>query len=341
MRILNNEKIFLYDQDRELLIFLLLVNLLEDKITYVTFKEKENKIEKLKGRKILISDNDIISKIKFFNRIKMGLYIKKFRLKEKEMLKKVQNEEAKLYGVDSLAMGQRIFYKEKLYMIEEGSATYIQPKEKKSFKKILIKLFNKIFLLEERDELYGYGEKVKKIYFTENLCKEIPKGLEKKAEIINLKELWNKKFEREKKIILDIFNFNEEILKKVDENTIMLFTQPLSEDNVITEEEKIDLYSKILKKYDNQSIIIKPHPREKTDYSKYFPSYYVMKERYPVEILELVGINIKKAITIFSSAAFGLGKNVEIDFYGTEIYYKLFERFGTQDKVMKRNAFLD
>ena len=66
-----------------------------------------------------------------------------------------------------------------------------------------------------------------------------------------------------------------------------------------------------------------------------------MKERYPVEILELVGINIKKAITIFSSAAFGLGKNVEIDFYGTEIYYKLFERFGTQDKVMKRNAFLD
>lgn len=341
MILLKCERIFLYDQERELLIFLLLANLLEDKITYVTYKTKENMLEKLEGRKIIIDDNDTISKIKIFNRIKMGLYIKRLRKREKEILKKIQEEKAKLYGVDFLALGKRIFFKEKLYMIEEGTATYTRLIEEKSFKGILIKIFNKFLFLEERENIYGYGEKVKKIYLTENLCKEIPKGLEKKAEIINLKDLWNKKSEEEKKIILDTFNFNDEILEKVDENTIMLFTQPLSEDNVITEEEKVELYSKILKKYDNQSIIIKPHPREKTDYSKYFSSCYVMKERYPVEILELVGINIKKAITIFSSAAFGLGKNVEIDFYGTEICPKLFERFGTQDKVMKRNAFLD
>lgn len=341
MILLKCERIFLYDQERELLIFLLLANLLEDKITYVTYKTKENMLEKLEGRKIIIDDNDTISKIKIFNRIKMGLYIKRLRKREKEILKKIQEEKAKLYGVDFLALGKRIFFKEKLYMIEEGTATYTRLIEEKSFKGILIKIFNKFLFLEERENIYGYGEKVKKIYLTENLCKEIPKGLEKKAEIINLKELWNKKSEEEKRIILDTFNFNDEILKKVDENTIMLFTQPLSEDNVITEEEKVELYSKILKKYDNQSIIIKPHPREKTDYSKYFSSCYVMKERYPVEILELVGINIKKSVTIFSSAAFGLGKNIEIDFYGTEINDKIFKRFGNHDNVMKRNAFLD
>lgn len=338
---LNDEKIFLYDQDRELLIFLLLANLLEDKITYIIYKPKENMLKNLKGKKLVISRNDIISKIKIFNRLKMGFYIKKLRSEEKEMLRKIQNEEAKLYGVDFLDLGKRIFFKEKLYMIEEGTATYTRLIEKKSFKEILIKIFNKFLLLEEREKIYGYGDKVKKIYLTENLCKEIPKGLEKKAEIINLKDLWNKKSEEEKKIILDTFNFNNEILKKVDENTVMLFTQPLSEDNVITEAEKIELYLKIMKKYNNQSIIIKPHPREKTDYSKYFPSCYVMKEKYPVEILELVGINIKKAVTIFSSAAFGLGKNIKIDFYGTEINNKIFNRFGTQDSVMKRNAFLD
>lgn len=338
---LNDEKIFLYDQDRELLIFLLLANLLEDKITYIIYKPKENMLKNLKGKKLVISRNDIISKIKIFNRLKMGFYIKKLRSEEKEMLRKIQNEEAKLYGVDFLDLGKRFFFKEKLYMIEEGTATYTRLIEKKSFKEILIKIFNKFLLLEEREKIYGYGDKVKKIYLTENLCKEIPKGLEKKAEIINLKDLWNKKSEEEKKIILDTFNFNNEILKKVDENTVMLFTQPLSEDNVITEAEKIELYLKIMKKYNNQSIIIKPHPREKTDYSKYFPSCYVMKEKYPVEILELVGINIKKAVTIFSSAAFGLGKNIKIDFYGTEINNKIFNRFGTQDSVMKRNAFLD
>ena len=341
MRILSNKKIFLYDQDRELLIFLLLADLVKDKITYVIYNNKGNMLEKLKGRKILIADNDIISKIKIFNRIKMGLYIKKLRAREKDMLREIQNEEAKLYGVDFLAMGKRIFFKEKLYMIEEGTATYTCLKEKKSLKSLLIKIFNKLFFLGERNKVYGYGEKVKKIYLTENLCREIPKGLEKKAEIINLKELWNKKSEEEKKIILNVFDFNPEILKKVNENTVMLFTQPLSEDNVITEEEKIELYSKIIKKYKNQSVIIKSHPREETDYSMYFSNCYIMKEKYPVEILELVGIKIKKAITIFSTAAFGLGKDVEIDFYGTEVHPKLFKRFGSQDKVMKRNAFLN
>lgn len=327
------KRIVLYDLDRVLLIFLLLSNLKKDEIIYISFFNKKEKIEKLPGKKIFINEEKIET---FF--LKRKKYIKEIRKKLMPLIEQINNKKIYLYGLDHYALAMKIFYKEEMYVIEEGTFNYsfISESIGQKIKKII-----KSFFIRERKKNLGYGDKVKKIYFTENLCKEIPKGLEKKAEIINLKELWNKKSEEEKKIILNTFNFNEEILKKADKNTIMLFTQPLSEDNVITEEEKIDLYSKILKKYDNQSIIIKPHPREKTDYSKYFPSYYVMKERYPVEILELVGINIKKAITIFSSAAFGLGKNVEIDFYGTEIYYKLFERFGTQDKVMKRNAFLD
>lgn len=328
-------KIFIYDLERTLLIFLLIIDIKKDKVVYVSYKKNEKILNKLLGEKILVDENKL--DVSIVKRIK---YIKNFRNKYQNLIKKIKNEEYILYGLDQYPIANRIFYDAKINVIEEGTINYLEYNSK-NYKEKIKKLFLKIFLLEERNEVLGYGNKVEKIYLTENMCKEIPQGLEKKAEIINLKELWNKKSEEEKKIILNTFNFNEEILKKADKNTIMLFTQPLSEDNVITEEEKIDLYSKILKKYDNQSIIIKPHPREKTDYSKYFPSYYVMKERYPVEILELVGINIKKAITIFSSAAFGLGKNVEIDFYGTEIYYKLFERFGTQDKVMKRNAFLD
>ena len=330
------KKVFLYNFDRVFLIFLLLVNLKDDEIVYISYSDKKENLIKIKGEKIFINKEKITASV-----FKRGEYIRKIREKLMPIIKGINDNKIILYGLDQYPMGNRIFYDVDINVIEEGTINYITYNKITNIKRRIKNIILKIFFLKERNEILGYGDKVKKIYLTENLCKEIPKGLEKKAEIINLKELWNKKCEEEKRIILDTFNFNNEILKKVDENTIMLFTQPLSEDNVITEEEKVELYSKILKKYDNQSIIIKPHPREKTDYSKYFPSCYVMKEKYPVEILELVGINIKKTVTIFSSAAFGVGKNVEIDFYGTEINDKIFNRFGTQDSVMKRNAFLD
>ena len=49
-------------------------------------------------------------------------------------------------------------------------------------------------------------------------------------------------------MIKDVFSFNEEIFQKVDGETVMLFTQPMSEDGIISEERKIELYSKVLAK---------------------------------------------------------------------------------------------
>lgn len=248
----------------------------------------------------------------------------------------IKYKDVKLYGNDALTYPS--FFKSDFYILEDGLVNYTVPKKYKNVRKNLkeiLKLKNPFYVP------YGYGKSknIKKIYLT--ALAPIPKEIEDKVEVLNLKELWNKKTKEEKEIILKIFNFNDSILKKITSDTVMLFTQPLSEDKIISEEEKIELYSKILKKYNNQSIIIKPHPREITDYSKYFPDYYVMIEKYPVEILELVGINIKKAITIFSTAVFGIGKNIEIDFYGTEIHPELLKKFGSHDHLMKRNTFID
>ena len=341
------KRIFLYDLERAFLIFLLLSNLKKDRIfiigDYDNFIKKTsiNILKNYTNITMIVLDSKKLRK----NLISRILYIKFVRKKLSYLIKEIESKRAFLYGVTEFILAKEIFFKENFVEIEDGMANYtfkkLEKLKRNFFKEYIVRLIRSFFRVKVRKGRLGYAENTIKVYLTENLCKEIPNGLEEKAEIINLKELWNKKSEEEKRIILNIFNFNEEILKKVNENTIVLFTQPLSEDKRISEEEKIDLYSKILKKYENESIIIKPHPREKTDYSKYFPSYYVMKEKYPVEILELVGINIKKAVTIFSSAVFGLGKDIAIDFYGTEIHSKLFEIFGTQDKVMKRNAFLD
>lgn len=335
------EKIFLYDMDRVLLIFLLLADLEKDNITYVTYEGKEKILEKLEGKKIVLKNSRMYAKNPLFNRFKMAGYIKEIRRDLAPLLKKVERGEAKLYGMDNLELGRRVFYKDRINVIEEGTLNYMPYKASPSGMKEKVQdIISFLYGLGERKVVMGYGDKVEKVYLTSALCEKIPQGLEEKAEIVDLQKLWNRKSEREKEIIKTTFNFNDEIFEKVDGETVMLFTQPMSEDGILSEERKLELYSKVIAKYPNKSIIIKAHPREKTDYSKYFPQCYVMKEKYPIELLSVMGVKLERVVTLFSTAVFGFGKDVAIDFYGTEVDEKLFERFGSCDNIMVRNKKL-
>lgn len=335
------ERVFLYDMDRVLLIFLLLADLERDNITYITYEGKEKRLEKLSGRKVILENSRMYAKNPKFNRFKMASYIGDIRHELAPLLQRIEKGETKLYGMDNLELGRRVFYKEKIEVIEEGTLNYMPYKAAPSGMKGKIQdIIAKLYGIGERKVVMGYGDKVDKIYLTSALCEKIPQGLEQKAEIIDLKELWEKKIDFEKNLIKEVFEFNDEIFEKVSGETVMLFTQPMSEDGIISEERKIELYSKLLAKYEDKSVIIKPHPREKTDYSKYFPKCYVMKERYPVELLGVMGIKLERVVTLFSTAVFGFGKDVAIDFYGTEVDEKLYERFGSCDNIMVRNSYL-
>lgn len=335
------EKLFLYDMDRVLLIFLLLADLERDNITYVTYEGKESILEGLPGRKIILENSKMYGKNQILNRIKMSKYIKELRKELAPVLKRIENGEAKLYGMDNLALGKRVFYKERINVIEEGTLNYMPYKaDPSSIKELVQKGIALLFGLSERKKVMGYGDSVDKIYLTDSLCERVPEGLEKKAEIINLQELWERKSEQEKRVIKRAFNFNEEILEKISGESVMLFTQPMSEDGILSEERKIELYTKVIERYPNKSVIIKAHPREKTDYSKHFPNCYVMREKYPVELLSVMGIKLERVVTLFSTAVFGFDKDIAIDFYGTEVDNKLFERFGSCDNIMVRNSYL-
>ena len=335
------ERVFLYDMDRVLLIFLLLADLERDSITYVTYEDKEKRLEKLPGQKIVLEKSRMYAKNPLFNRFKMASYIGDIRQELAPLLKRIESGEAKLYGMDNLELGRRVFYKERINVIEEGTLNYMPYKAAPSGAKERVQdMISFLYGLGERKVLMGYGDRCEKIYLTSSLCEKIPSGLESKAEIIDLQELWRKKSENEKRVIREVFEFNDEILEKIKGDTVMLFTQPMSEDGIVSEERKIELYSKVLAKYADKSVIIKSHPREKTDYSKYFPQCYVMKERYPIELLSVMGIRLERVVTLFSTAVFGFSKDVKIDFYGTEVDDKLFERFGSCDNIMVRNVEL-
>ena len=120
------------------------------------------------------------------------------------------------------------------------------------------------------------------------------------------KDLFNSLTKKEKNIILNIFiNDSDNILKL--EDSVLIITQPLNEQNFCeTEEEKVELYKEIIKEYtDNNNVIIKTHPRERTNYEDYFKDndkVKIIEEIFPLELVNFFPIKFKKVITVSSTS---------------------------------------
>lgn len=101
----------------------------------------------------------------------------------------------------------------------------------------------------------------------------------------------------------------------------------------MTEEEKINIYRNIQKKY-NDCFVIKSHPREQTDYKKYFKEVYILPKNFPAELFLFVDTKLSEVVTIFSTAALNLKSNYKVSFLGTENYPQLVERFGIIKEII-------
>lgn len=259
----------------------------------------------------------------------MYFYRKKIFLPK--ILKKVR--ENKIVSFSDQDVVTRYFIEKKcdVFLCEHGLINY-----QFEFKSKIDKIKKYIFGMEKP---YGRCEYVKKIYLTG--LAPLPQDIAHKVEIIDLKKIWKTMKEKQQEEILDILSFDFDIRKKLKDRDMILFTQPLSENGIITESEKIEIYSKIIKKYPKDRLIIKTHPREKTDYKNIFQENLVLDNPFPFEILNLLEVKFNRAITLFSTAALSLEKEVKIDFYGTEIHPKILKKFGSCDYLMRRNCFLE
>ena len=81
----------------------------------------------------------------------------------------------------------------------------------------------------------------------------------------------------------------------------VVFTQPLSEDGYISENEKIEIYRKIIEFYEQYGTVdLKVHPRDSTDYTML--GCIIFGKEWPSELLDLVGVYYDFAIGICTSA---------------------------------------
>ena len=245
----------------------------------------------------------------FINSLKNYFFFKRFLWKNK-----LNIYELNAFGADHISASSFFLKRCPFYLIEDGTENYLLKNYKRSLK-------NRLFSLPK----FGMHKNVKKIYLTRN--DNIPNCIKEKVEVINIHQLWKNKTKEEQDEILFLLSVDKNKLENLKYKSIVLFTQPLSEDNVLTEEEKISLYKTIIGNYDQEKLVIKTHPRETTNYRDYFPNIEVFNENYPSEILDVLGIRFEKAVTIFSTAVYVYSKE-NIIFYGTKIHPKLLSRFG-------------
>lgn len=210
-------------------------------------------------------------------------------------------------------------------LLEDGLENY---DSKLIYKKIRYSLKNKIlggtFKLDR--SFHGASKSISKIYLTG--IAEIPKEIVDKVEIINLKKLWNNLSQEEKDMVLKIFLISKEEIEKIKNKKIILITQPISEDSEITEIEKIEIYRRIISKYKENDILIKPHPREITNYKKYFKNIEILRKQIPMELMSFLINDLEKIVTLFSSVAFDFKNIAKIEFLGTEFDKKLIKSYG-------------
>lgn len=210
---------------------------------------------------------------------------------------------ARIYGADHVLWNSIIIGSKKMCCIEDGLGLYMNPyignfPEHYSFKsKILHRLFHVVM------RPFGRGNHCDSILYTNFMTLDIK---DKTLIEINPQEQWDKD-RKKQSFILDIFNVSNEDIKKFKNKEVILLTQPVS----MTEKKKIDLYAKALASFAPNDVIIKRHPRDKTDYRKFFPEIECFTKKIPMELLNFMGCRFKVAVTINSTSIFNFNYDIK------------------------------
>ncbi len=136
--------------------------------------------------------------------------------------------------------------------------------------------------------------------------------------------------EEEKEELLDLFVNNQdriEIERLRQGVNGILYTQPISEDGYVKEEDKIKIYKDIVEYYSKYGkLFLKIHPRDTTQYD--FPDEMIIRGSYPSELLNILDIKCKFAVGLCTSAVETANADVRINLnerFLSELKYELKE----------------
>lgn len=139
------------------------------------------------------------------------------------------------------------------------------------------------------------SDNIRKIIISQEID-GLPDKLRKKVVIKDTKLLIDKHKDEIGRILVGLYDFD---IKNLNENTVMVLTQPLAQYGYCTRKEQKVLYKRICKRYNNKNIVIKPHPADKMNYTALG---MVLNRAFPIEVLNFTDVRIDTVITFGSSA---------------------------------------
>lgn len=222
-----------------------------------------------------------------------------------------------VYGHDHLYFSQLYIKRSTNFvLIEDGLANYSYTKQGR------MSLFRR-FIFGSCGPFFGWSDDINKIILSGIVG--IPEEISSKVTQIDITNTWNSLSTFQKNYFLNLFSNAPYIpLSKV-----VIFTQPFSEDGMMSEIEKINIYKIIYEHYcsiyNKNEICIKSHPREETDYSRYFDCKFI-QSKIPGQIMILMD-QPEVLVTIYSSVGFVKG-NAQTHIWGTSFNEELLKKVG-------------
>ena len=264
-------------------------------------------------------NSSVFSKIKqfFINSFRQAYNIIKLRI---ILFFKTRNKNVEVYGHAHLNYSFPLYEYENSNLIEDGLVNYGTLEYPHNFHPLFRRFINFFgFYTKGFYECFGTHDNIKKVYLTK---KECPMIIRDKCEYMDMNSLWAEKSSYEKNQILKFFNLDG-LNEFLGLTAIFLITGPLSEGGLLSLDEEIKIYEDLIKNYDDEVIIIKPHPRERKNYREIFPDKIVIESYFPFELIKFLDIGVKKILTINSSVALNFVGECDIEIYDKETSSKV------------------
>ena len=193
-----------------------------------------------------------------------------------------------------------------LVMLEEGIKVYSDISKVENILKRIIK-----YHILGVNYPNGVDKRIKELWV--QYPEKLPSNVIHKGKKINLFEMMNDlQGTKHLKILLDMLGINDHLWREINalflnnnEKIVLLITQPFAEDRLTTVEDKEKIYTYIADEYcGDRKLIVKPHPRETTNYNILFPDALVLDNAFPLELLYFTKRErkIDEAITVNSTA---------------------------------------
>lgn len=218
-------------------------------------------------------------------------------------------------------------------VIEDGERTYFN-------KPGIASKINRTIFPIRFVRFHGREGFTKKILMTKP--KGVPNDLIHKACFVDLNRSWAKIDTMVQRQIMDVFGLSEDVVNTLQslKSADLLLTQPFSEEGFISENRKLRMYDELTSRYKSSYIVIKPHPRETSQYQFDNKEVIQLPRTFPSQFLNLLGVRFSNAITVNSTAIHGIPaeKTIIDGVQDAELLAALLKNFEIDDLNASKNS---